>query len=179
MFPRCDNQRHQEQKKKKNIKNTIPSIFSTADCGCACKPACKPVCSFLWCRYDNGLRSEGPFKSEKSASGYQKRWKSWRVKWSENIWSLREARQKKGGYLCWEQKGKTAAHHWSKHSVICTTGPLIRSALPVTALRNTSAWREVRPETVSSLQPPPSPAGRNKWHQQPVNSHPLWLNGML
>lgn len=94
-----------------------------------------------------------------------------------DLWGKRDRR--KVDIYVEKKKGKTAAHHWSKHSVICTTGPLIRSALPVTALRNTSAWREVRPETVSSLQPPPSPAGRNKWHQQPVNSHPLWLNGML
>lgn len=38
-----------------------------------------------------------------------------------------------------KKRGKTAADHWSKHSVISTTVPLIRRALPVTALRNTSA----------------------------------------
>lgn len=49
------------------------------------------------------------------------------------------------------KSGPTAT---GQNSVISSTGPLIISAQPITALWNTSAWREVRPETVTSLQPP-------------------------
>lgn len=143
---------------------------------------CVSVChsSFLWCRYDNGVRSEGPFKSEKSASGTKSSESHGESNGLEISVLWKQDRRKVDIYVEGKKKwGKTAAHHWSKHSVTSTTGRLIRSALPVTALRNTSAWREVRPETVSTLQPPPSPAGRKKWHQQPVNSHPLWLKEML
>lgn len=75
------------------------------------------------------------------------------------------------------KRGPTAT---GQNSVISSTGPLIISAQPITALWNISAWREVRPETVTSLQPPPSSAGRKKWHHQPAKPPCFpWLNGML
>lgn len=62
-----------------------------------CASACHS--SFLRCRYDNGLRSEGLFKGEKAASGYQ----NGEASGLKIICSLREARQK---LLSRAQKGK-------------------------------------------------------------------------
>lgn len=129
-------------KKKKTKKITIPSIFSTGDCGCVCKPVCVcvsqqfPVMS-LWQR--TTLR--GNVQDRKISLRLQKVMASRVARRISVVWGKqdRKTEERWTFMLRKKKRGKTAADHWSKHSVISTTVPLIRRALPVTALRNTSA----------------------------------------
>lgn len=180
MFPRCDNQRRQVKKQKKRKHNPFYFLYGwlwlcvqASMRLCVTAVSCDVAMTTDYAQRDRlRVKNQPPLTKNGKSHG-----KSSGLKISV-FWG-KQGRRKVDIYVEGKKKGKTATHHRSKHSVIFTTGPLIRSALPVTVPRNTSAWREVRPETVSSLQPSPSPGGRNKCHQQPVNSHPLWLNGMM
>lgn len=159
--------------KKKKKRSTIPSIFSTAGswvrvqasvCPCVTTVSCDVAMTTDYAQRDlleEGKKKNQPPVTESGESRCELSGLQISV-----LWGKRES--KKEIYV--ENKKGGHSHTTPQNSVISTTGPLIISARPVTALWNTSAWREVRPETVASL---PSPH-----HHRPVKSPLPWLNGM-
>lgn len=80
----------------------------------ACASQCVSVChdGFLWCCYDNGLCSEGPFRAKNQPLVTENVASRRETRGPANVSSLREERQKKGWFMLKIKSG--ANGYWSK-----------------------------------------------------------------